>query len=181
MKANLEVVVYVFRHYVLRFWLVLAIHNIPDEYFIKQEAWYRKKSILAVDCIIFSCHWLLNKQANNLTNVYSTCFWSNCLHFRLIDRLVDWYFGCAYIWNLRSYFLKRLPKSTGFEIHFSRFFEKKLQQRTMNRYELQIINKVFNKSRDAFFALPWLEAATKINYEQSCIFFWKFDKRAICM
>ena len=35
-----------------------------------------------------------------------------------------------YIWNFRSYFLKRLPKSTGFEIHFSRFFEKKLKEKT---------------------------------------------------
>ena len=35
MKTNLKVVVYVFRHNVLWLWLVLAIHDIPANYFVQ--------------------------------------------------------------------------------------------------------------------------------------------------
>ena len=43
----------------------------------------------------------------------------------------------------------------------------KINKRFKYRYELQIINKVFNKSKDAFIALRWEEAAKK---EQICIY-----------
>ena len=86
----------------------------------------------------------------------------------------------TYIWNLRSYFLNRFPRSTGFEMHFSRFLEKKLQKRSlrlmrMNVYYKKIWFWIYILNRAYISWVHLIKVATKFIVVQS----WSFSSYLI--